>query len=716
MKLKLFTLTVIGTLALQQSAMTQNGWPTNGMASPTNPASAAEMAAATGNAAAADTNTSGAPAATDDTNASAAAAAPVAADTNASAAAATAAPATADTNAAAVAAPVAPVAADTNVPAAAAAAAAPAAADTNVPAAAAAPVAPVPVPAAPVPAAPATAAPATAVPVVVTPAAPVAAETNAPAAAIPAVPAAPATETASTAATAPGNGEVPAPAPVTASIPLIEFQDVPLTVAIENLARQAGINYLLDPKIGYGQPDQNGQIKAEPTLSIRWENVTAEQALLALLNNYDLQLVEDPRTKIARISMKDPTAPPPLVTRVVQLKYASTSNMVLSVQSSLTDRRSHVFPDNRTSQLIVVATENEQDAVDELVNELDKPTRQVLIETKLVEITSTPQTAKGINWSGTLAAQNISFGNGVLQPGPLSSSVQTINQGASSTSVPSGAGTTSSSSTSHSTATTLTTYPSPSTLGGGLSWNTLTGLTPAMGFLNADGVQAVLSFLNSSYDAQIVSTPRVVTLDNQPAEISVTREFPVINVQATVTGVASGGSQISYSNIGTVLQVTPRITANDYIWLKVVPDVSSYFATVSKVVAGVTYQADEFDSRHIETQVMIPNANTLVMGGLVQDNPTATWTQVPLLGDIPALGWAFKSENVTMDKDNLIIFITPTIVRDDDFQPTTSDFLASKPVLMKQPMNPNSKWDRPEPDWSNPAPVAGEFDSSTTAQ
>ncbi|MGH7980650.1 MAG: hypothetical protein ACREE6_14835, partial [Limisphaerales bacterium] len=109
-------------------------------------------------------------------------------------------------------------------------------------------------------------------------------------------------------------------APAATTIPLIEFQDVPLTVAIENLARQAGINYLLDPKIGYGQPDQNGQVKAEPTLSIRWENVTAKQALLALLNNYDLQLVMDNKTAIGRITMKDPTAPPPLVTRVIQLK------------------------------------------------------------------------------------------------------------------------------------------------------------------------------------------------------------------------------------------------------------------------------------------------------------------------------------------------------------------------------------------------------------
>ena len=198
------------------------------------------------------------------------------------------------------------------------------------------------------------------------------------------------------------------------TIPLIQFQDVPITTAIENLARQAGINYLIDPKIGYGQPDQNGQIKAEPTLSIRWENVTAEQALMALLDNYGLQLIEDRKTQIARITTKDPTAPPPLITRVVQLKYASTSNMVDSVQASFTDKRSKVLPDVRTSQLVVVATEKEQEALDALINELDKPTRQVLIETKLVEISSNPKTTKGVDWSGTLAAQNISFGNGFM--------------------------------------------------------------------------------------------------------------------------------------------------------------------------------------------------------------------------------------------------------------------------------------------------------------
>ena len=495
------------------------------------------------------------------------------------------------------------------------------------------------------------------------------------------------------------------------SIPLIQFQDVPITTAIENLARQAEINYLIDPKIGYGQPDQNGQIKAEPTLSIRWENVTAEQALMALLDNYGLQLSEDRKTQIARITAKDPTAPPPLITRVIQLKYASTSNMVDSVQASLTDKRSKVLPDVRTSQLVVVATEREQEALDALINELDKPTRQVLIETKLVEISSNPTTAKGVDWSGTLSAQNIYFGNGLMQG---SSSTTAQIPGTPTTTTFSG-GHTTTTTPSSSQQTTLNMVQGA----GGIAWNTVSGFTPAIGFLNADGVHAVLSFLNATYDAQIVSTPRIVTLDNEMATIEVTMGYPVISLSGGTQN-SSGSMSITYSNVGTILQVTPRISANDFIWLKVTPSVSSFLGNITITVPGgqgnpsTSYPVPEFNTRRIDSQVMIPNGNTLVMGGLVQDNPTATYSKVPVLGDIPGLGWAFRSENKSMNKDNLIIFLTPTIIRNADFQQASSapaDFLQSKPAVMKSRMNPSTVWDGAEPrgDWSNPAPVPGEF-------
>ncbi|HTX21918.1 MAG TPA: secretin N-terminal domain-containing protein [Candidatus Aquilonibacter sp.] len=480
-----------------------------------------------------------------------------------------------------------------------------------------------------------------------------------------------------------------------AKVPLISFQDVPLTTVIQSLARAADINYMLDPSIVYGQPDQNGQTKTEPTLTIRWENITAKQALLAVLDNYNLQLVVDRTIGIDRITPKDPTAPPPLITRVIQLKYAGVSNMVDSIQATLTDKRSRVLADTRTSQLVVVATQPEQDAVDTLVSQLDTPTRQVLIETRLIEISSNPSTAKGIDWSGTLAAQHVGFGNNVLAGQSGQPYSETLSQApllgyAGGTNPIVGI------------ANTITYSQNNLLQSPSLLLDTAHGFDPTTAFLNADGVSAVLSFLNSSADAQVISTPRVVTLDNEPATISVTRAFPVINVTAG-TANSTGGSTIDYSNIGTVLTVTPRISANDYIWLKVVPDVSSFFDTETKIIDGATYQADVFDMRHIETQVLIPNANTLVMGGMVTDDPNSTYTKVPVLGDIPILGYAFRSESKTEDKDNLLIFITPTIVQDADFHPTASSFLDSQPIQEKPAMNPNSLLDSSKPyDWSNP--------------
>lgn len=455
------------------------------------------------------------------------------------------------------------------------------------------------------------------------------------------------------------NASVDAASDASPTIPLIQFQDVPLTTAIENLARQANINYLLDPKISYGQPEANGQVKPEPNLSIRWENITAEHALVALLDNYGLQLVANVDTKIYRITIKDPAALPPLTTQVVQLKYAGTTNMMDSVQATFTDKRSRVFPDTRTSQLIVVATSAEQAAVSKLVVLLDTPTKQVLIETKLIEISANPTSTKGIDWSGTLAAQHVTFGNNAGSNGIVS--------------VPGIIGNTKSA---------------------GFGWGT--------GFLNADGAAAVISFLNASSDAQVMSTPRVVTLDNEPATISVVRTFPILNSTAGTQG-SPGGSTITYSNVGTVLVVTPRVSANNTIRLKVLPSVESFFGYKTLTASGSESQAPIFDIRTMETQVLIPNANTLVMGGLVDDNPVDAGTKVPILGDIPFLGAAFRSSSKIGDKKNLLIFITPTILQDSDFHPTTTDFLNAQALQKPQSLNPNSVWDSTKPhNWADP--------------
>ena len=179
-------------------------------------------------------------------------------------------------------------------------------------------------------------------------------------------------------------------APAAVVIPTIVMDEVPLTDAIKNLARQAGLNYILDPKVTFGPTGADGKVTV-PNISIRWENVTAEQALNTLLTTYSLQLVEDPKTRIARITIRDPAAPDPLMNKIIQLKYASPSNMLVAAATVLIDKRSKVMGDVRTSQLVILATEKEIESIDKMVASLDTPTKQVLDRSALARNLNEPE-------------------------------------------------------------------------------------------------------------------------------------------------------------------------------------------------------------------------------------------------------------------------------------------------------------------------------------
>jgi type IV pilus assembly protein PilQ len=541
---------------------------------------------------------------------------------------------------------------------------------------------------------------------------PAAGDTNQPAASAPATTPAPQDNSAApAAATADTNAAPAAPSATTnapaqrdpnAVMPLISMEDVPLTDAIKNLARQAGLNYMLDPHIPFLAPGPDGRSQ-QPNVSLRLENVTADQALGALLNNYSLQIVDDPKTHISRITVKDPAAPDPLSTKIIQLKYGDPTNMVSAVQTLLLDKRSKVVADVRTSQLVLVGTDKELAAVDDMVTRLDTQTRQVLIEAKLIESDKNPTTTKGVDWSGTLQAQHIVFGNGTTTGITTSSRGNTYGNSTGSAIGTTGQPFTATnglfpSAIGNTFGTTYGQLLSTATGAGGLSANTTSGFFPYTAFLNSDGVEAVLSFLNTSADAKILSTPRAVTLDNQEATLSVTTAEPIFATTAGTQG-SPGGSQVSYTNLGTILEVTPRISANNTINLHVIPEVSDLGGTITKTVSGEINQADFFDIRRIDTRVLIPSGNTLVMGGLVSDNSTVGNTKVPILGDVPALGWLFRQESKAQNKKDLTIFITPTIVQDEDFQPTQTDFLKTK--ANDKPTADFGAWDSGEPqDWS----------------
>ncbi|MGC3957229.1 MAG: secretin N-terminal domain-containing protein [Verrucomicrobiota bacterium] len=367
--------------------------------------------------------------------------------------------------------------------------------------------------------------------------------------------------------------------------------------------------------------------------------------------------MSDAKTGISRVTIKDPAAAEPLITKVIQLKFASPSNTVAAVSAVLTDKRSKVIADVRTSQLVVSATEKETEAVEKLIERLDTQTKQVLIEAKILETTVSPKTSKGIDWSGTLQNQKVSWGNN-RQFLPVTS-------GTSEFPPLSGA------------------FPKLISEAGG-------GFNPATAFLNADGVSAILSFMNQSGDTKVVSEPRMVTLDNQKATIDVGLMYPIVNVTAG-TANTTGGSQISYSNLTVNLDVTPRIAANNFIELRVQQGVLRLGPTFSSTVADQVNTVDSFLTRKLDTTVLIPSGNTLVMGGLIQDEKRNGNTKVPILGDIPGLGLLFRKDSKEQDRQNLTIFITPTVVKDTDFQPTESTYL--KTTGKEQLTEDWSAWD-----------------------
>jgi type II secretory pathway component GspD/PulD (secretin) len=457
-----------------------------------------------------------------------------------------------------------------------------------------------------------------------------------------------------------------APATQGGGMELISISETPLLDAIRMLARRGGINLIIDPKVAYGQPDpaKPGATLPQPTVDIRWENVTPEQALNALLTTYGLQAIEDPKIKITRITVKDPAAPDPIITRTFQLSYAGPSNVLGAVTASLSDKRSKVVADTRTSQIIVVATEKELVEVEKLVGKLDTKTKQVLIESKIIETTVNPKTVKGVDWSGTLSSHRLGYGNN-NQMKPVSDEVSTQ-------------------------APLSDQWPRMIMEGG--SFN------PATAFLNADGLNLTLSYLNTHNDSRVVSEPRMVTLDNQKATIDVGLLFPIVNTSAGTANTA-GGSQIAYTNLTVSLDVTPRIAANEQVELKISQSIVRLGPLIPSTVGGVENEVNSFFTRQAHTAVLVPSAHTLVLGGLISDENTTANTKVPILGDIPVLGSLFRKDSKERNKNNLLIFITPTIVADTDYQAASTSFLKTKAETAEEPEW--NSWDSGKPrDWS----------------
>ena len=190
------------------------------------------------------------------------------------------------------------------------------------------------------------------------------------------------------------------------------------------------------------------------------------------------------------------------------------------------------------------------------------------------------------------------------------------------------------------------------------------GTTLGWGVVDEDlTMTVILNALESDANSNILSTPSLLTLDNEEAYITVGQQVPFVTGSYTNTGTGNGAQNpfqtIERQSVGVTLRVTPQINEGDAVVLDIVQEVSS--------VAPSLLASDLItNERKIETMVLANDNDIIVLGGLVRDEVTDQTQGVPVLSDIPLLGRLFRNDSVSVTKQNLLVFIRPTIIRDDE--------------------------------------------------
>jgi type IV pilus secretin PilQ/predicted competence protein len=400
-----------------------------------------------------------------------------------------------------------------------------------------------------------------------------------------------------------------------------EFQGDEIGQVLRLLARQAKINLVVSETV-------------TGTVTMRLEDVTALQAIGIIVKAKGLFM--DKIDSVYYVKTETERAKEPTESDSYQFSYAKAEKVTTLLATQLASKDPPQV-DTRTNTIFYRETRSNIDNIRKMLVQIDKPTKQVMIEARLVEVTANPVQAYGINWAGT-------FGN--------ASSPKTITYGAPTTSASPVPG------------------ANPATTGFALGDPNNSNFLGSLGhlalgqfaILSVPQFSATLQALNEDSDAEFLANPRVVTADNQQAKIEITRNQPVpqLNFNEQTATAVFGGFQDKI--FGNTLVVTPTVNKDNFITLGVKPEISNKVGDQLFTFAGATVTSPIIDTRKLDSNVLIKSGDTLAIGGLLQDEVTKGRTKVPLLGDVPLLGYVFQSHTNTRTKRNLLVFVTPTII------------------------------------------------------
>ena len=316
--------------------------------------------------------------------------------------------------------------------------------------------------------------------------------------------------------------------------------------------------------------------------------------------------------------------------------------------------------DPETRSLIIVADEDTQKEIVAVLKNLDRPKPQVLIKVLFAQVTLDDSTDFGVEGGyafnvgqssltqlGTSALQAIT-GNATAAATPSTSTVTTNNNGTVS-----------------STTTVTSTYP-PGTsgyAGPGTNFGLSAQSTGAFFKLNTQNATATLYALATKGKVSVLSRPSILARNNQQAVIVVGQEVP-IPTSNTISDTRSQLQSVRYQGVVFILRVTSFITTNRTVEMIVSPEISSL--STQTVQISTSFSAPVINKTSAETVVVTPDQTTVVIGGLMQKQVSSNISKVPLLGDIPFVGNAFKRTTKSTTKTELLIFMTPYIVEGTD--------------------------------------------------
>ena len=395
----------------------------------------------------------------------------------------------------------------------------------------------------------------------------------------------------------------------------LDFYKTDIKNVFRILREVSGKNFAIDK-------DVNGSVTLTLDKPVPWDQVMDlvlkmnqlgmiyEQDIIRIATLETLRKEEDQHSAqlaAAKKAQEQKESLEPIFTEYIPVNYSqATTEVVPHIKNILTKDRGSVTVDGRNNQLIITDTKEVIKQAKEIVRRIDKVTPQVVIEARIVEVSNNFSRELGIEWGADY--------------GPAYSDVLDMDF----------------------TGNMAMNFPaSGATSGIGINFSRLDGLPFVL--------NAKINALETQGEGKILSSPKIVTLDNKKARIKQGLEYPYLERDD------SGGSSVKFKNIDLLLEVTPHVTPDNRISM-------SIFITKNDV-AGVTDGVPSIATNEAETELLVNDGDTIVIGGIIKASESGGESGFPGLSKIPVLGWLFKTENHSDQKNELLIFMTPRIVQ-----------------------------------------------------